>query len=296
MSIIAATIASSTAIAFPDLGLKPTIFSIGWFQLRWYSIAYLAGIFIGYWYLLKLIKQPGAPMARRHADDLVFYAALGIILGGRLGYVLFYNLPFYLSHPGDILKLWDGGMSFHGGVIGTSLGILYLARKEKLQWLRIHDYVACCVPFGLFFGRLANFVNQELWGAETNVPWAIRFVEQTVYGPALGPPRHPSQLYEAGLEGIVLFAILWFMFWRTKARYEPGELVGAFILFYGLFRFGIEFIREPDSQLAEFARATGLHMGQWLTVPMILGGLYLMWTAKGRRERVEPVAGTSSVA
>jgi len=296
MSLLVSTIAASTAIAFPDLGLKPTVFEIGWFQLRWYSVAYLAGIFIGYWYLLKLLNQPGAPMARRHADDLVFYAALGIILGGRLGYVLFYNLPFYVQHPIDILKLWDGGMSFHGGVIGTSLGIFYLARKEKLPWLRIHDYVACCVPFGLFFGRLANFVNQELWGAETNVPWAVRFVETTVYGPALGPPRHPSQLYEAGLEGIVLFAILWFMFWRTKARYEPGKLVGAFILFYGLFRFGIEFIREPDSQLAAFAQATGLHMGQWLTVPMILGGIYLMATAKKRRERIEPTAGTASVA
>ena len=296
MSIIAATVASSTAIAFPDLGLKPTVFEIGWFQLRWYSIAYLAGIFVGYWYLLKLLKEPGAPMARRHADDLVFYAALGIILGGRFGYVLFYNFDWYLAHPIDILKLWDGGMSFHGGVIGTSLGILYLARKEGLPWLRIHDYVACCVPFGLFFGRLANFVNQELWGAETNVPWAIRFVENTVYGQALGPPRHPSQLYEAGLEGLVLFAILWFMFWRTKARYEPGKLVGAFILFYGIFRFGIEFIREPDSQLAGFAEATGLHMGQWLTIPMILGGLYLMATAKKRRARIESTAGTASVA
>ena len=296
MSVLVSTVAASTAIAFPDLGLKPTVFEIGWFQLRWYSVAYLAGIFIGYWYLLKLLKEPGAPMARRHADDLVFYAALGIILGGRLGYVLFYNLPFYLAHPLDILKLWDGGMSFHGGVIGTSLGILYLARKERLPWLRIHDYVACCVPFGLFFGRLANFVNQELWGAQTTVPWAIRFEEVTDYGKVLGPPRHPSQLYEAGLEGLVLFAILWFMFWRTKARYEPGKLVGAFILFYGIFRFGIEFIREPDSQLAGFAQATGLHMGQWLTVPMILGGVYLMATAKKRRERIEPVAGTASVA
>ena len=296
MSLIAATVASSTAIAFPDLGLNPILLDLGFFQLRWYSLAYLAGIFIGYWYLLKLLNQPGAPMARRHADDLVFYAALGIILGGRIGYVLFYNLPYYIDNPLAILKLWDGGMSFHGGVIGTSLGILYLSWKEKLQWLRLHDYVACCVPFGLFFGRLANFVNQELWGAETNVPWAIRFVENTVYGQALGPPRHPSQLYEAGLEGLVLFAILWFMFWRTKARYEPGKLVGAFILFYGIFRFGIEFIREPDSQLAGFAQATGLHMGQWLTVPMILGGIYLMATAKKRRERVEPVAGTASVA
>jgi phosphatidylglycerol:prolipoprotein diacylglycerol transferase len=289
-------LANSTAIAFPDLGLDPIALDLGFFQLRWYSLAYLAGIFIGYWYLLKLIKQPGAPLARRHADDLVFYAALGIILGGRLGYVLFYNLGYYVEHPIDILKLWDGGMSFHGGVIGTSLGIIYLARKEGLSWLRIHDYVACCVPFGLFFGRLANFINQELWGAPTDVPWAIRFVEATPYGLMLGSPRHPSQLYEAGLEGIVLFIILWFMFWRTQSRYEPGKLVGAFIFFYGIFRFGVEFIREPDSQLVEFAQATGLHMGQWLTVPMILGGLYLMMTAKKRRQRVEPVAGSASVA
>ena len=296
MSAAVLALANSTAIAFPDLGLDPIALDLGFFQLRWYSLAYLAGIFIGYWYLLKLIKQPGAPMARRHADDLVFYAALGIIFGGRLGYVLFYNLPYYLEHPVDILKLWDGGMSFHGGVIGTSLGILYLARKEGLNWLRVHDYVACCVPFGLFFGRLANFINQELWGAPTDVPWAIRFVEVTPYGPMLGSPRHPSQLYEAGLEGIILFLILWFMFWRTKARYEPGKLVGAFILFYGLFRFVIEFIREPDSQLVEFAQATGLHMGQWLTVPMILGGIYLMATAKKRRERIEPIAGPASVA
>jgi len=296
MSAIVSMAANSTAVAFPDLGLSPIALDLGFFQLRWYSLAYLAGIFIGYWYLLKLLKQPGAPMARRHADDLVFYAALGIIFGGRLGYVLFYNLPYYLDRPLDILKLWDGGMSFHGGVIGTSLGILYLSWKEKLQWLRIHDYVACCVPFGLFFGRLANFVNQELWGAPTDVPWAVRFVESTPYGATLGPARHPSQLYEAGLEGLLLFAILWFMFWRTKARYEPGKLVGAFIFFYGVFRFGLEFIREPDAQLAEFANATGLHMGQWLTVPMILGGLYLMITAKKRRERVEPMAGSASVA
>lgn len=296
MSLVLSSVAASTAMAFPDLGLDPIALDLGFFQLRWYSLAYLAGIFIGYWYLLKLLNQPGAPMARRHADDLVFYAALGIILGGRLGYVLFYNLPYYLDHPVDILKLWDGGMSFHGGVIGTSLGIFYLARKDGLNWLRLHDYVACCVPFGLFFGRLANFINQELWGAETNVPWAIRFVESTAYGPALGPARHPSQLYEAGLEGLVLFVILWLMFWRTQSRYEPGKLVGVFIFFYGVFRFGVEFIREPDSQLVEFAKATGLHMGQWLTVPMILGGLYLMVTAKKRRVRVEPTAGTASVA
>jgi phosphatidylglycerol:prolipoprotein diacylglycerol transferase len=282
--------------AFPDLHLSPVLFHIGSFALRWYSLAYLAGIIIGYWYVLKLLKQPGAPMARRHADDLAFYAALGIIFGGRIGYILFYNLGDYLNHPLEMLKLWDGGMSFHGGVIGTSLGILYFARKEKLSWLRIHDYVACCVPFGLFFGRIANFINQELWGAVTTVPWAIRFQEATPLGLVLGPPRHPSQLYEAFLEGIVLFCILAFMFWRTKARYEPGKLVGAFIFFYGIFRFGVEFIREPDQQLIHFTQVTGLHMGQWLSIPLIIGGLYLMLTAKKRRVRVEPTAGTASVA
>ena len=284
------------AIAWTDLHLSPVALDLGFFQLRWYSLAYLAGIFIGYWYLLKLIKQPGSPMARRHADDMVFYAALGIILGGRLGYVLFYNLSYYLQNPLDILKLWDGGMSFHGGVIGTTLGILYLAHKEKLPWLRLHDYVACCVPFGLFFGRLANFVNHELWGAPANVPWAVRFPEVIAGLTALGPPRHPTQLYEAALEGILLFLILWWMFWKTQARYQPGKLVGAFLFFYGLFRFGIEFIREPDNQLVQFSRMTGLHMGQWLSLPMILGGLYLMLTAKKRRVRVEPIAGTESVA
>jgi len=283
--------------SFTDLGLSPVALHIGPFDLRWYSIAYLTGIFVGYWYLLKLLKQPGAPMGRRHADDLVFYAALGVIFGGRLGYVLFYNLGEYLSHPIEILKLWDGGMSFHGGVIGTSLGIFYFARKEKLNWLRVHDYVACCVPFGLFFGRLANFINQELWGAVTTVPWAVRFVEVGDFGQrVLGPPRHPSQLYEAFLEGIVLFCILAFMFWKTKARYEPGRLVGAFLFFYGCFRFAIELIREPDSQLVKFAQATHLHMGQWLSLPMILGGLYLMLTAAKRRVRVEATAGTASVA
>jgi phosphatidylglycerol:prolipoprotein diacylglycerol transferase len=278
------------------LGLDPVALDLGFFELRWYSLAYLAGIFVGYWYLLKLIRQPGAPMARRHADDLVFYSALGIILGGRIGYVLFYNLSYYLHHPLYLVKLWAGGMSFHGGMIGTVVGILYLARKEKLNWLRIHDYVACCVPFGLFFGRLANFVNHELWGAPTNVAWAVRFPEIVQGVLVTGPPRHPSQLYEAILEGIVLFAILAWMFWKTNARYEPGKLVGAFVFFYGIFRVLIEYVREPDAQLVGFAQATGLHMGQWLSLPMIILGAWLMWTAKGRRQRVEPIAGTESVA
>jgi phosphatidylglycerol:prolipoprotein diacylglycerol transferase len=288
LSIVASTAAEH--IRFTDLGLNDTIFRIGWFSLKWYSIAYIAGIIIGWWYLLKLVAQPGSPMARRHADDLIFYATLGVILGGRIGYVLFYQ-PAMLLTPLQILRLWDGGMSFHGGVIGTSIGLILFARSQGLQWLRVHDYVACTVPFGLFFGRLANFVNGELYGKPSDMPWAIIF-------PRTGDDvaRHPSQLYEAGLEGLALFAILWFCFWRTKMRYEPGKLVGIFLAGYGVARFIVEFFREPDDQLREFAATTGLHMGQWLCVPMILGGAYLIATAKGRRERVEPVAGGESVA
>jgi phosphatidylglycerol---prolipoprotein diacylglyceryl transferase len=280
--------AADQYVHWADLGLDPVLFALGPIKIRWYSLAYLAGILIGWWYLLKLIDRPGAPMARRHADDLVFYATLGVILGGRLGYVLFYRPEVYFADPVQILRIWDGGMSFHGGVIGTTLGILWLARKHKLDWLRVHDYVACCVPFGLFFGRLANFVNDELWGRPTDVPWAIVF-------PNGGDvPRHPSQLYEAGLEGLLLFAILWLLFWKTEARYQPGKLVGTFLLGYGLSRFLVELVRQPDTGLEHLS--WGLTMGQTLTVPMILGGAWLIATAKGRRQRVEPVAGTDSVA
>ena len=282
----------SLLATLPDigpLGLHPVIFHIGGFALRWYSIAYLAGIVVGWWYLTRLVAQPGAPMARRHAEDMVFYATLGIILGGRFAYIAFYR-PEILQHPIEILKLWEGGMSFHGGVIGVSLGIFYLCWKNKLNWLRVHDYVACCIPFGLFFGRLANFVNGELWGRPTSLPWGVLFPTGGML------PRHPSQLYEAALEGIVLFAILWWLFWRTQARYQPGKLVGTFLFGYGVSRFLVELVREPDEQLVEFAHRTGLHMGQWLSIPMILGGLYLIATAKARRQRVEPIAGGESVA
>ena len=284
------TVTTAThAIRWNDLGLDPVALKIGFFELRWYSLAYLAGILAGWWYLLKLLAQPGAPMARRHADDMVFYATLGIILGGRLGYVLFYRPLWYLQHPIEIPQLWDGGMSFHGGVVGVSLGIFWMARKHKLDWLRIHDYVACCVPPGLFFGRIANFVNAELWGSPTTVPWAVRFPEVVNGAIALGPPRHPSQIYEAILEGILLFLVLWYAFWKTRARYQPGKLVGLFLLGYGLSRFLVEFVRWPDAHLVEFAQRTYLHMGQWLTVPMILGGLFLILTAERRAERVRPV-------
>lgn len=264
-------------------------FSVFGWPIRWYALAYLSGIFLGYWYLLKLIAQPGAPMARRHADDMIFYAMLGIILGGRLGYVLFYNLDAYWNDPVSILKLWDGGMSLHGGVLGVLTAIYYVTRKEKLSFLRFCDYVACVIPFGLFLGRLANFVNGELWGRATTVPWAIIFPNSGTMD-----PRHPSQLYEAGLEGIVMMAILAFLFWRTQARYKPGLLFGAAAIVYGISRFLVEFVREPDVQLGTLS--WGLTMGQTLTIPMLLGGIWLVATAKGRRQRVEPIAGSDSVA
>lgn len=284
--------AAPDAIRFEQLGLNPVALDLGFFQIKWYSLAYIAGILIGWWYLLRMLREAGSPMARRHADDLVFYATIGIIVGGRLGYVLFYQ-PEMLLDPIKVLRLWDGGMSFHGGVIGTTLAILWLARQHGLNWLRVHDYVACVVPIGLFLGRIANFVNGELWGRATDVPWGIVF-------PRTGADvaRHPSQLYEAGLEGIVLFAVLAYLFWLTKARYEPWRLTGVFLLGYGLSRYFVEFFREADQQyLNHWLLGTpGLHMGQLLTLPMIAGGLYLILTAKRRRTRVEPFAGSESVA
>jgi phosphatidylglycerol:prolipoprotein diacylglycerol transferase len=273
--ILPALADSVSAIHFDSLGLNPVALDLGLLQIRWYSLAYISGILIGWWYLLRLLAQPNAPMARRHADDFVFYATMGILVGGRLAYVLFYQ-PSILQHPLDVFKLWEGGMSFHGGAIGVSIGIFLLARKHKLNWLRVHDYIACCVPFGLFFGRIANFINGELWGRPTDVPWAIIFD-----GPYAGDvPRHPSQLYEAGLEGIVLGLVLAFFFWRTKARVQPGKLVGIFLLGYGLSRFIVEYFREPDVQLGTLS--WGLTMGQTLTLPMLAGGIYLIVTAPRR--------------
>lgn len=285
--ILATAAAATSALRFENFGLSPVALDLGFFEIKWYSLAYIAGIVIGWWYLLKLLAQPGAPMARRHADDLVFYATLGIILGGRTGYVLFYR-PEILADPLDFFKLWEGGMSYHGGILGVTAALFWFVRKHELNWLRVHDYVACCAPFGTFFGRLANFVNGELWGRETDLPWGI------VFPHAGEAARHPSQLYEAAFEGIILFAVLWFLFWKTNARYEPGKLVGVWLLGYGLSRTALELVREPDEGLENLW--WGLSMGQTLSVPMILGGAYLIATAKRRRQRVEPVAGAESIA
>jgi phosphatidylglycerol---prolipoprotein diacylglyceryl transferase len=291
-ALILSIAADATAyVNFADLGLSPVALALGPLEIRWYSLAYIVGIFTAYWLVRKMVRQPGAPMTDRHIDDLLFYAMLGVIGGGRLGYVLFYNLSEYIADPLSVFKLWDGGMSFHGGVMGVTLAIWWVTRREKLNFLRVCDYVACAVPLGMLLGRLANFINGELWGRATTVPWAIIFPD----APTLDP-RHPSQLYEAGLEGLLLLIILSWMFWRTNARYYPGRLVGVFAAGIGLARFIVEFVREPDAQLSAFAASTGLSMGQWLTIPLILLGLWLVWTSKGRRQRIEPFAGTKSVA
>jgi phosphatidylglycerol:prolipoprotein diacylglycerol transferase len=278
-------------IHFADLHLHPEIFRIGWFAVRWYSLAYITGILAGWWYVTKLIDRPGAPMARRHVDDFVFWATIAVIAGGRIGYILFYDLGNYLKNPIEMLKLWEGGMSFHGATAAVALAMWIFCRRNGLGLLRFSDYIACVAPIGLFFGRLANFVNGELWGKVSYVPWAIIF-------PNAGPePRHPSQLYEAGLEGLVLFAILNLMFWKSKtARYQPGLLCGTFLTGYGAFRFFVEFFRQPDQQFNGTVFATTIHMGQLLDLPMLIGGIYLIATARGRRQRVEPIAGSESVA
>lgn len=263
---------SGRPLYWADLGLSPIALDLGFFTLKWYSLAYLIGILVGYWHLSRMARAPGSPLAQRHADDLFFYATLGIILGGRMGYVLFYAPEQFAANPLDIFKLWEGGMSFHGGLIGTVLAIAWVTWRGRISFLRTSDYIAVCAPFGIMLGRLANFVNGELWGrvAHSQVSWAMVF-------PGAGPaPRHPSQLYEAALEGLLLSIIVLIAFWKTSARWRPGLLVGLFALGYGLSRFVVEYFREPDEQLQELARATGFSMGQWLTMPLILIGLVLL--------------------
>lgn len=269
--LAAAAETANAPIHWADLGLRPGI-DLGFFTLRFYSLAYLAGIVVGYWHLTRMLKQPGAPMAQRHAEDLFFWCTLGIILGGRLGYATFYE-PSLWANPDQLVQLWNGGMSFHGGVMGVLLAIAWVAWRNKLNFIRMCDYISVNVAFGMLFGRLANFINGELWGRPTDVAWGMVF-------PRAGPlPRHPSQLYEAGLEGFAMIVIMLSLFWFTRARYRPGFLVGVFTAGIALGRFTVEFFREPDAQLAEFAASTGLSMGQWLTLPMIAVGVgIVIWS------------------
>lgn len=288
LELLASAVSGATqhAIRWESLGLRPGI-SLGFFTLRFYSLAYLAGILLGYWHLSKMAKAPGSPIAQRHADDLFFYCTLGVILGGRLGYATFYQ-PSMFTHftPGqrvswDLLRLWDGGMSFHGGVIGTTLAIAWVSWRNKLSFIRVCDYIAVNVGFGMMFGRIANFINGELWGrpAGPGLPWAMIFP-----GDPMQLPRHPSQLYEALLEGALVAAVMVTVFWKTRARFRPALLVGLFTALIASARFIVEFFREPDSQLESFAAETGLSMGQWLSIPLILAGLALVAWALWRPE------------
>jgi phosphatidylglycerol:prolipoprotein diacylglycerol transferase len=293
---------ASQAIRFEDLGLRKGI-ELGFFELRFYSLAYLAGIVLGYWHLTKMVKAPGSPMAQRHADDLFFYCTLGIIIGGRLGYAAFYTggetgLPSMFTHftagqfpSWDLLRLWDGGMSFHGGVLGVLCAIAWVCWRGQIGFLRTADYIAVNVPFGMMFGRIANFINGELWGrpVESAVSWAMIFPTDP-----LQLPRHPSQLYEAGLEGALMIVIMLLLFWKTRARWRPGLLVGVFTFGIALARFTVEFFREPDSQLAEFARQTGLSMGQWLTIPLMIIGIALIVRALVRPPLGKQVSQTAA--
>ncbi len=279
---------------FPEF--DPVLIHLGPLPIRWYALAYVAGIVLGWWYAARLAKTqrlwtPGKPpVTTTQLDDLVLWIVLGIILGGRLGYALFYKPAMYgqlftgqtLGERFELFQLWTGGMSFHGGFLGVCLAIVLYARSQKIDMLRLGDLVAPVVPIGLMFGRLANFINGELWGRETTVPWAVRFcnarIEQ-MYGfcPAGDAPRHPSQLYEAGLEGIVLFSVLSIAIWKFGLLKKPGYITGLFLVGYGVCRAALENVREPDIGMPDFP--FGLTMGMMLSIPMILVGAWLIWRA-----------------
>ena len=259
-------------IAFPVF--DPIAIAIGPLAIRWYALAYIGGIVLGWIYARALIKNERlwggtAPITLPQMDDFILWVTVGIILGGRTGYVLFYNLPFFVQHPAEIFELWKGGMSFHGGFLGCVAAVMLFARKNGIPILSLGDITTAVAPIGLLLGRIANFVNSELWGrvADQSVPWAMVF-------PNGGPdPRHPSQLYEAGLEGILLFTILAVMI-RFGALKRPGLILGSFIAIYALARIAGEFFREPDPQLGFLWG--GLTMGMLLSVPMIIAGIILI--------------------
>lgn len=257
------------ALHFPDL--DPVAIRLGPFAIRWYALAYITGILLGWRHVRKIASSVPKAMTELQVDDLVVWCTFGIVLGGRLGYVLFYQPSYYLAHPAQTLALWHGGMSFHGGLLGVVTALILFTRRHKLSFLMVGDAVVCAVPIGLFFGRIANFVNGELFGRPSDVPWAMIF-------PNGGPePRHPSQLYEAFLEGIVLFVVL-FVLRRSGYRERPGFLAGAFMIGYGMARIVGEFFREPDPFLGFLA--FGTTMGQLLSIPLILYGIWLIRRAK----------------
>ena len=246
--------------------IDPVALSIGSLQLRWYGLMYLAGFGLGWMLGRWRASRPGSGWTGPDVDDLLTCVMIGIILGGRIGYVLFYDLPVYTHDPMEIVRIWNGGMSFHGGLLGVLGAFWYFARTRGRTFLEVSDFIAPLIPQGLFFGRLGNFINGELWGKVSDAPWAVVF-------PGAGPlPRHPSQLYEAALEGLLLFIMLWVF--SLKPR-KVGAISGLFALGYGVFRFAVEFVRMPDVQLGYLAFGW-LTMGQLLCVPLILAGAWLL--------------------
>ena len=252
----------------PYHNIDPEIFRWKFIVIRWYSVAYIAGLFYVWWGLGKLADAKDAPMTRLHTEDYLVWATLGIILGGRLGYVLFYNFGFYLDNPSQILILWEGGMSFHGGFLGVIVASIMFVRRNGISFLRFADQMALVSPVGIGLVRVANFINGELWGKPSTLPWAMPF-------PSGGAePRHPSQLYEAMLEGVLLFIILRWLYTKTEARKYPGLLAGVFTLGYGLSRYVVEFVRVPDAHLGKLYEV--ISMGQLLSLPMIIIGAYVV--------------------
>ena len=268
------------AVPFPVI--NPVLVEIGPVPIRWYALAYIAGLILGWWLARRLVAQDSLWGKRLRPsvvslDDLLVYAALGVVAGGRIGYVLFYNLDYFLTHPASIPAVWEGGMSFHGGLVGAAFGIWLFARREKVPMLSVADLVSGVVPIGIFFGRLANFIKPELWGRVSDVHWAMVFPD-----PAAGPfPRHPSQLYEAATEGVLLFVILMILV-RMGGLKRPGLVTGLFGIGYGVARILCEFFREPDPQLGFlFGGAT---MGMLLSLPLIIAGALFIIHAWRSRE------------
>ncbi len=268
-------------LVLPFPAIDPVLINIGPLAIRWYALAYIAGIFLAWWYAKRLVNDArlwgssGAPLKGADLDDFVVWAALGVVVGGRLGYVLFYDLEHYLQQPGDILAVWHGGMSFHGGFLGMMLAMALFARSRNIPAWSLIDVVATGVPFGLFFGRLANFINGELWGRTSDVPWAM------VFPNAGDVARHPSQLYEAGLEGIALFIVIRIATHRFHKLATRGFVSGVFCAGYGVARTFVEFFREPDAQIGYIAG--NFTLGMLLSLPMILFGIGLMIWATRRQ-------------
>lgn len=263
------------SLPFPNI--DPVLIAWGPIAIRWYALAYIVGLVLAWVYAARLVRRDRlwngtSPVSRSQLDDLIVWAAFGIIVGGRLGYVLFYNFSFYTDNPAEILTVWRGGMSFHGGFLGITVAVLLFALKHKLPVLTLGDLAAAGAPIGLFFGRIANFINGELFGRITDMPWAVEFPGGG------GLPRHPSQIYEAALEGLVLFLVIRYLIVARQALRRPGLVFGVFLTGYGLARIFIEFFRQPDVHLGYFWGF--VTMGMLLSIPMVIAGIAMILWAR----------------